>query len=166
MNKRVLLLVALALGQLALVGVAVAPQLSARTTGEAYTFRVAPLDPIDPFRGRYVQLTYPDLQVGDTEGWGNGVAIGAVEDGHRGTVYLRLIDNDGIWGVDGVSRTQPDSDDFLKCHSDGWEIRCGIETFFVNEDRAPQMEEELADGAFAEVRIDRYGNASVVDVRE
>ncbi|MGN0064607.1 MAG: GDYXXLXY domain-containing protein [Nocardioides sp.] len=164
--KRVLPLVALVVGQLALVGVAVAPQLSARTTGDTYTFRVAPLDPVDPFRGRYVQLTYPDLQVGNTEEWETGTPIGIDDDGRSGTVYLRLIDNDGVWGVDGVSRTKPESDDFLKCSSDGWEIRCGIETLFVNEARAPRMERELADGAYAEVRIDRYGNASVVDVRE
>ena len=48
--------------QAALVGVAVAPQLSARVTGDTYLFRVAPLDPIDPFRGAYVTLDYPDLQ--------------------------------------------------------------------------------------------------------
>ena len=37
-----------ALVQLALVGVAVAPRLSARLTGDEYLLRVAPVDPIDP----------------------------------------------------------------------------------------------------------------------
>ena len=37
-----------AVTQLALVGVGVAPQLSARVAGEAYVVRVAPADPIDP----------------------------------------------------------------------------------------------------------------------
>ena len=63
--KRYLALVALAVVQLGLVGVAVAPQLSARVTGDTYIMRVTPVDPIEPGRGRYVQLHYPDLQVGD-----------------------------------------------------------------------------------------------------
>ena len=52
---------AVALVQLALVGVAVAPRLSARLTGDEYRLRVQPVDPIDPFRGAYVDLDYPDL---------------------------------------------------------------------------------------------------------
>ena len=54
-----------ALVQLALVGVAVAPRLSARLTGDEYLLRVAPVDPIDPFRGAYVDLDYPDLHLDD-----------------------------------------------------------------------------------------------------
>ena len=52
-----------AVAQLALVGVAVAPQLSARAFGDEYRMRVAPVDPIDPFRGAYVDLGYPDLRL-------------------------------------------------------------------------------------------------------
>ena len=47
--------------QLALVGVATYGQLSARLTGEEFALRVGTLDPIDPFRGAYVTLGYPDL---------------------------------------------------------------------------------------------------------
>ena len=48
--------------QLVIVGLAVAPRLSAYARGEDYLLRVAPIDPVDPFRGAYVDLTYPDLQ--------------------------------------------------------------------------------------------------------
>ena len=37
------------------------PPLSARLTGEEVALRVEPIDPIDPFRGAYVDLGYPDL---------------------------------------------------------------------------------------------------------
>ncbi len=37
--------------QLGLLLGAVAPQLSARLTGQEYLLRVVPIDPIDPFRG-------------------------------------------------------------------------------------------------------------------
>ena len=66
MNKLALKVGAVALVQLALVGVAVAPRLSARLTGDEYRLRVAPVDPIDPFRGAYVDLDYPDLQTSTT----------------------------------------------------------------------------------------------------
>ena len=52
---------AVVLAQLALVVVAVWAPLSARLTGEQVLLRVAPVDPVDPFRGAYVELSYPDL---------------------------------------------------------------------------------------------------------
>ena len=60
--KIVLTTAVVATSQLALVGLAVAPQLSARIVGDTYLVRVAPVDPIDPFRGAYVALDYPDLR--------------------------------------------------------------------------------------------------------
>ena len=69
-----------ALVQLALVGVAVAPRLSARLTGDEYLLRVAPVDPIDPFRGAYVDLDYPDLHLDERSD-----AVGG-----EGTLYVTL----------------------------------------------------------------------------
>ena len=51
---------AVCLVQLALVGAAVAGPLSARLTGQELLLEVEPVDPIDPFRGAYVDLDYPD----------------------------------------------------------------------------------------------------------
>ena len=60
-TSRVVRVGAVVLAQLALVGVAVWAPLSARLTGEQVVLRVEPVDPIDPFRGAYVELAYPDL---------------------------------------------------------------------------------------------------------
>ena len=57
--------------QLALVGLAVLPQLSARVAGDEIVLRVQPVDPIDPFRGAYVTLGYPDLRHNDAESAAN-----------------------------------------------------------------------------------------------
>ena len=46
--KRIATVGIIAVSQLALVGLAVAPQLSARLTGDTYLVRVAPVDPIEP----------------------------------------------------------------------------------------------------------------------
>lgn len=163
---RTLALGLVAAAQLVLVGVGVAPQLSARTTGETYLLRVAPLDPLDPFRGAYVALAYPDLQRED-ESWGMGAeGFGAMDDGRSGDVFVVLRQEGEAWVAADFTRDRPDAPPYLACDDRGWQIRCGIDSFFLPQDEARAMELDLADGAWAEVRIDSRGNAAVVDVRE
>jgi uncharacterized membrane-anchored protein len=154
----------IAASQLALVGVGVAPQLSARTTGETYLLQVAPLDPIDPFRGAYVALDYPDLRHDDSESFG-APGLGDIRDGQQGDVYITLVQQGDVWAADGWTRDRPETGPYLACDDRSWQIRCGIESFFLPQDQAAETETLLRDGAVAEVRIDGRGNAAVVDVR-
>jgi uncharacterized membrane-anchored protein len=136
--------------QAVLVAVAVAPRLSARLTGDEYLVRVAPVDPIDPFRGAYVRLHYPDLV-------GQGAA-------RRGDVYVRLLRDGRLWRTAGVQRTRPSSGPYLACRYDGT-LRCGIESLFLPQADARALERELAAGdAVARIRVDGRGNAAVVGV--
>jgi uncharacterized membrane-anchored protein len=153
-----------AVTQLALVGVGVAPQLSARVTGDAYVVRVAPVDPIDPFRGAYVALDYPDLR---HDGSQSAVepGLGALDDGESGDVYVSLVEEEGVWVADAWSRTRPDDGPYLACDDRSWQIRCGIESWFLPQDEARETEDLLGDVAVAELRVDGRGNAAVVDVR-
>jgi uncharacterized membrane-anchored protein len=151
-------LLGLALAQLALVGVAVAPQLVARATGDDYLMRVQPLDPIDPFRGAYVTLDYPDLQER------GGSRPPSTDDGERGDVYITLVEEDGFWVMEERARTRPEDGPYLACDDRSWQVRCGIESYFVPQDRAREMEQALADGGVATVRIDSRGVATVVSV--
>jgi uncharacterized membrane-anchored protein len=153
----------IAAGQLALVGVAVAPQLSARTMGDTYLMEVAPLDPIDPFRGAYVALDYPGLRHGDANAWEPGP--GALDDGESGDVFVVLAEQDGVWVAEDWVRDRPEDGTYLACNDRSWQIRCGIESFFLPQDEAAETERLLRDGAVAEVRIDGRGNAAVVAVR-
>lgn len=162
--KRILTTGVIAVSQLALVGLAVAPQLSARLTGETYLVRVAPLDPIDPFRGAYVALDYPDLTRSGNTG-SSEPGLGSFEDGESGDVYISLVEEGGVWVADEWSRERPDDGPYLACDDRSWQIRCGIESRFLPQDEATRVEELLRDGAVAEVRIDARGNAAVVDVR-
>ena len=66
---------AVCLVQLALVGAAVAGPLSARLTGQEFLLEVGPVDPIDPFRGAYVDLDYPSL-AGDAGRFSGDLAPG------------------------------------------------------------------------------------------
>ena len=142
--------------QAALVVAAVAPQLSARLTGEEYRLAVAPLDPVDPFRGAYVTLAYPGLT--------------ALQADQRqlptGTVFLPLEREaaGGLWQGRTLTVRQPAEGPFLRCDSDGWRARCGIESLFASQDDARRMEQQLVTGAVAVVRVDGRGNAAVTRI--
>ena len=115
MSRTVTAKVALiAVTQLALVGLAVAPQLSARVLGDTYVVRVAPVDPVDPFRGAYVALDYPDLRHDDSQSFGSP-GLGALEDGEEGDVYVSLVEDGGVWVAGEWSRARPEEGPYLAC---------------------------------------------------
>jgi uncharacterized membrane-anchored protein len=160
MKKRLALVVVV---QLALVAIGVAPQLSARAAGAEYRMRVAPVDPIDPFRGAYVTLDYPDLSRDESFSADGG--LGALEDGESGPVYVSLAEDDGLMRATGFSRSRPETGPYLACDDRYWQIRCGIESWFASQSEARRLGRELAeDGAIAVVRIDSRGNAALVDL--
>ena len=161
--NRIAVTAAVAVGQLVLVGVAVAPQLSARVVGDTYLMAVAPLDPIDPFRGAYVALDYPDLRHDDSQSGEPG--LGVLDDDEEGDVYITLVQQGDVWAADGWTRDRPEDGPYLACDDRSWQIRCGIESYFLPQAEAAGTEDLLRDGAVAEVRIDGRGNAAVVDVR-
>ena len=140
--------------QLALVAVAVSGQLSARLTGDEYSFRVEPVDPIDPFRGAYVALDYPDLVPNDQN-----------LPGDRGDVFLPLTEDGEVWAAGTPTRTRPDDGAYLACTDRNYEIRCGIDSWFLPQDEARELEGAIRDGdVVARVRIDGRGNAALVAV--
>ncbi|WP_432477570.1 GDYXXLXY domain-containing protein [Nocardioides sp. GXQ0305] len=158
--NRVVVVALVAVAQLAFVGAAVAPQLSSRLTGEDYRMEVRPLDPIDPFRGAYVTLDYPGLQAP------GGSQPPSRDDGQRGAVYVPLVERDGTWVAAGWRRTRPAEAPYLACDDTDRAIHCGIESYFVPQDRAAELERRLAErGGVATVRIDDRGHATVIDVR-
>ncbi len=145
--------VAATLVQLALVPFAVAGQLSARLTGEEYLLEVAPVDPIDPFRGAYVALDYPGLPDG-----GGGARHGDV-------VYVPLVRSGEVWTGSPAVTERPEAGPFLRCEDDYGRLRCGIDSWFLPQDEALAMERAVGEGgAVAEVRIDSRGRAALVDV--
>ena len=135
--------------QAALLAAVAAPRLWPRLTGDEYRLEVAPVDPIDPFRGAYVALRVRGVPA-FTE--------------RTGTVYIALRRQpDGRYRGSGTRTQKPAGGPFLRCNADG-EVRCGIESFFASQSRARRIERELADGATARVRIDGAGRAALVDL--
>jgi uncharacterized membrane-anchored protein len=140
-----------------LVGLAVWPQLSARLTGETYDLAVAPLDPIDPFRGAYVTLDYPGLADARPSSWRGGAVLVFVP--------LRRAGGSAVWTGGRAVREAPATGPYLRCDAGQGRLRCGIESLFASQDEARRLERDLADGAVAWVKVDRRGNAAVVGLR-
>lgn len=159
--------------QALLVGVAVADQLSARTTGTEYLLRVAPVDPIDPFRGAYVDLGYPDLPAQPNNG---GAPLPEKEptsepdaepadQPRRGTAYVPLTQKGAVWVGGDIVRSRPAAGPYLTCNDRSWRLRCGIESWFLPQQRAASVQTWLGQGhAVARVKIDSRGNAALIDV--
>ncbi len=78
MNRslRLALFVVVALVQLAVAGGAIVKSELALRTGEAFRFRIQPVDPVDAFRGRYVAIRFAVERAPATDDlevrvWGN-----------------------------------------------------------------------------------------------
>jgi uncharacterized membrane-anchored protein len=141
--KRSLVLVLAA--QCAIVAAVAAPRLAVRLTGTEYLLRVRPVDPIDPFRGAYVDLRYEGFEAPDLDG----------------RVYVALRRDGDAWVGDQVSPHRPAAGPYVACEADS-SLDCGIESWFASQRRARELETELADGGLARVRIGDSGRAVIV----
>ena len=156
---------------LALVGVAVWAPLSARLTGEEITLRVAPVDPMDPFRGAYVELSYPDLPTADGSQGPDGTFVEPTEeerealDAARGTAYVPLTRQGEVWVGGPVQRTAPADGLYLRCDDSSWRLECGIESWFLPQDDALALEAAVRGGtAIATVKVDGSGHAALTGI--
>lgn len=164
-RRRRLLVAAVVLVQLLLVVVAVWSPLAARLTGEEVRLRVAPVDPMDPFRGAYVDLAYPDLpgQPQQEEPFTEEEAEAA--EAQRGEAFVPLTREGEVWVGGEVVRTRPSDGLYLRCDDSDWRLDCGIESWFLPQDDALALEEAVRDGtAVAMVKVDGRGHAALVAV--
>jgi uncharacterized membrane-anchored protein len=154
----VILLVLVCAVQLAVPVAMIARREIALRQGETFRFRCAPVDPVDPFRGRYVALAFDEQQYG-----------GPVEERFsRGqTVYARLeTGDDGFARIVGLGSSPPERGPFVRCRvrRTGWNgvvtLELPFEHYYMKETKAPIAEklyrERVAEGAvevWAETRI-------------
>ena len=74
--------------------------------GKVYKFKTAPIDPIDPLRGKFVLLSFEEntFEVDTSLDWNQNQKI-----------YLRLKENkEGFAEIASIEQEEPDSDDYLK----------------------------------------------------
>ncbi|WP_421889409.1 GDYXXLXY domain-containing protein [Marinoscillum sp.] len=111
------------------------------TLGKEYLFETAPIDPTDPFRGKYIQLNFEaaNYPIEDKDDWTNGASI-----------YLTFSENgDGLAEIETVSKKKPvDTPYFLKAkvdyvtYDDVLMITYPFERFYMEESKAYEAEQQ------------------------
>jgi len=132
----------------------------ARGKGTAYKFRVRPIDPYDPFRGRYVTLGFVD----DTA----GITGGKIK-GNNAFVTL-MVTGDGYAMPAAVTENIPASGDYIAVKTgivygrkDRVRIIYPFNKLFMNEDIAPAVDKAFRDfkgTAYLKVFV-RDGSAAI-----
>ena len=105
--------------------------------GESFKFRTAPVDPYDPFRGRYVALRLvPDS--------GATSASATLDYNHRAYAVLEK-DEEGFAKISEVRSDAPEEGDYVRVKINGMEgdtadIRWPIDRYYMDEALAPEAE--------------------------
>jgi len=139
--------------------------------GTVFRFKTAPIDPSDPFRGKYVTLRFESELFTDVEG--NGWQ-------RNDEIFVVVKEDDsGFAAIDRLSSSIPgEGTDYFpaevrSAYGDQIRLRFPFERFYLEESKAPAVEElyrdsnldiEDEDNVYAVVRI-RNGVAVVEDVQ-
>ena len=109
--------------------------------GTAYKFRTAPIDPNDPFRGKYITLSFNEtgVKVENAEEWNNADEV---------YVYL-TTDSSGYAMIQSIAKEQPKGrNDYIKANIDyiltdtlsTVFVRYPFDRFYMEESKAPVAE--------------------------
>jgi len=144
MNRslRLALFVVVALVQLAVAGGAIVKSELALRTGEAFRFRIQPVDPVDAFRGRYVAIRFAVERAPATDDL-------EVRSGE--TIYVRLdVDADGYAALGQAKTDRPRGSSYLRLRAgvvspdeegNRWVwVALPFRRYYMDEDRAPEAE--------------------------
>lgn len=138
------------------------------TNGKVFLFRTQPIDPSDPFRGKYVTLNFQDDKCEiDTNNNYN----------YKEEIYVTIsVDTNGFAKPIDVSKEKPSDGDYLKALSRSYyqsnEIRINypFNRFYMNEEKAKPAElayfesnRDTAQTTYAQVRI-KDGHAVLENV--
>lgn len=136
----------------------IAANETALASGREITLATVPVDPLDPFRGRYVRLRYEISTLPAPPGTlpGQTVWVPLERRGDRwtGAFLVRERPAGGV-AIRGTVR---------EVFAGQAEIEYGIETYFANEDEAPRLERVQGD-LLVDVVLDDEGGALIDGVR-
>ena len=150
-RRRRLLFVALVAAQALLPLSLIAWNEQALASGPRVTLKTAPVDPVDPFRGRYVTLRY------EISSLPTGFGPSAV-------VYVPLSDGGETWLGGTPTNARPDGATFIRGYvSPSGRIEFGIGRYFTDEDEAQRL--EAAGPLLVDVALSDDGVARIAGVR-
>jgi uncharacterized membrane-anchored protein len=108
-------------------------------TGKEFKFQTAPVDPYDPFRGKYISLVFKEREIAvkNAKKWTTGA-----------TVFATLItDKKGFAKISSISKVKPkNKEPYLKLKIgfalDNTKIALDfpLNRFYMNENKAPKAE--------------------------
>jgi len=106
------------------------------TKGKAYRFRIAPIDPNDPFRGKYIILNFRDnsCSVANTEDWQYGEKA-----------YGVLEEKEGYTVVKSIHKERPELDNYCALnisYTDSGRVYFSypFDQYYMEESKAPKAE--------------------------
>lgn len=165
-----ILFIVVAIIQLAVPAKMILDKENILSLGVPYKFRTAPIDPYDPFRGKYITLNFDATQfdvAGDTAWRANDV------------VYVHLgNDSAGFAKIKDLTRQPPADDniDYVKAriqyaYDNKVTIEYNFTRFYMEESKAPEAEVsyrsaqwDTAQVVYALVNV-RKGEAALKDVK-
>lgn len=136
--------------------------------GKLYKFKTQPIDPYDPFRGKYINLSFEedDISIAHEINVDNGI-------------YAVLTTKDGFAKVSKITTQEPKSGDYIKLKAariyksaDKWDVFLNFpfNRFYMNEYKAPEAEKtynqavtDIQNNVYALVAV-KNGEAVVKDV--
>ena len=120
--------------------------------GKSIVLQSAPVDPRDLFRGDYVTLRYEISIISQIPGLKN------VDEGDK--VYVHLEQFGDVWeATRGSASFHPEWDVFIAGEVVNYEIRYGIESYFVPEGKGWEI--QRADDIKVRVSVNRLGKATI-----
>jgi uncharacterized membrane-anchored protein len=150
--RRRLVFLAVVAAQLILPLAMIGANELALATGTKVTLVTAPVDPLDPVRGRYVELNY---EISNLPAWAASAD----------TVYVELERRGDRWVVYDVHPIHPHGDrPVIRGQTTGRSVVYGIETYYADEDEAPRLE-GLRGRLLVDVVLDDDGKARIDGVR-
>lgn len=168
-NNMLLLFVLLALLQLFVPAYLIYNNERALVLGEKFNFKVLPIDPYDPFRGKYIVLNFEDLSLADTLLSENNIGdkvFAVVETNAKGFAKIAAIYPEEPSFTNNYFTTR-----IIGYRGEKFSIELPFNKFFMEESKAGPAEEfareAAADSAkliYAEVYIFK-GNAVLSDVK-
>lgn len=165
MNNKIILFSAfilMAIAQIFVPAKMISDSESILSEGKTYKFQTAPIDPYDPFRGKYITLFFPNQTITKTNGeWLSGESVYAILG----------LDSAGFSIVEDVQKEQPDeSTDYLKIQIKyAWkdssytklEFDYPFDRFYMEESKA--YEAELA---YRDARAERKPAYALVSIKQ
>lgn len=124
--------------------------------GVEYRFIVEPVDPADPFKGRYVRLTFPIARGKYSE---LEQPLNSKDFKRKDVVYLVLgksADDTAI--ITALNKQKPDQGDYVKAKlrsssKDRYFLKLPFERFYAEESKAPKIESLVWNNAGEQMQV-------------